>query len=142
MDGKTKDAFEVVLLVFIGAVSSDDLEKKKDYYDHYTNVPIVHFSFAKLTKDEDEMKAVQSYIHKTCEKKLLMPVPLLLSDLSDSAASVSSLIMDLRKLRAHKKEVLKEVVEPAFKKFDLDEKGGIDVAKLRELTKALGQPLS
>ena len=48
LEGKMKDDFEVVLLVFMGAVSSDDLEMKQDYYDYYTKVPIVHYSFAKL----------------------------------------------------------------------------------------------
>lgn len=28
LDGKMKDSFEVVLLVFMGAISSDDLEMK------------------------------------------------------------------------------------------------------------------
>ena len=47
LDGKKEDTFDFVLLVFMGAISSDDLEMKQDYYDYYTQVPIVHFAFAK-----------------------------------------------------------------------------------------------
>merc|ERR1712127_392743 len=34
LEGKMKDDFDAVLLVFMGAVSSDDLEMKQDYYDY------------------------------------------------------------------------------------------------------------
>jgi hypothetical protein len=36
LDGKKEDTFDFVLLVFMGAISSDDLEMKQDYYDYYT----------------------------------------------------------------------------------------------------------
>ena len=45
--GRRKDAFDVVLLVFIGDVSYSDLQKKQDYYDYYTQAPIVHYAIGR-----------------------------------------------------------------------------------------------
>lgn len=65
-------------------------------------MPIVHFSFAKLKQDEEEMKGVKEYIHKTCEKKLLKDSPLLFSDLNDTESCVSNLFSDLGELKEKK----------------------------------------
>jgi len=91
LEGKMKDDFDAVLLVFMGAVSSDDLEMKQDYYDYYTKVPIVHFAFAKLKQDEEEMKGVTAYLRKTCEKQLLKADPILFNDLTNTQECVDIL---------------------------------------------------
>lgn len=141
LDGSMKDTFEVVLLVFMGAVSSDDLEMKQDYYDYYTRVPIVHYSFAKLKQDEEEMKGVKEYLSKTVGKSLFKDGPLLFNDLNDTDACVSSLFEDLSDLKSHKEEMFEKHVSPTFSKFDKDGNGTIDLQELGLLAKELGQPL-
>lgn len=142
LEGKMKDDFDVVLLVFMGAVSADDLEMKQDYYDYYTKVPIVHFSFAKLKQDKEEMNGVSQYLKKTCEKSLFKGSPLLFEDLNDTDSCVGSLYSDLSDLNDKKNEVYTSFVEPSYNKFDKDGNGTIDLQELGMLAKELGQPLN
>jgi gluconate kinase len=127
LDGKMKDDFDCVLLVFMGAVSSDDLEMKQDYYDHYTNVPIVHYSFAKLKQDKEEMKGVKDYLHKSIDKKLLKGKALIFDDLTNTEECVGSLYSDLEELLEKKNSIFTNFVEPSYNKFDKDGNGTIDL---------------
>lgn len=92
MDGSKEDSFDFVLLTFMKAVSSDDLEMKQDYYDYYTQVPIVHYAVAKTEQDADDLKGVQKYLKDTCDKRLWKGDPLTFADLADTKTCAEALI--------------------------------------------------
>ena len=62
LDGTKEDTFDFVILVFMRAASSDDLEMKADYYDYYSKVPLVHYAIAQKEQDTDELKGVKEYL--------------------------------------------------------------------------------
>lgn len=41
---KLEDTFDCVVLTFMTSVTTEDLQIKKDYYDYYTQVPLVHYA--------------------------------------------------------------------------------------------------
>lgn len=105
LDGKKQDTFDFVILVFMRAASSDDLEMKQDYYDYYTQVPLVHYAFAKKEQDNDELAGVKKYLKEKCDKRLHSGEPLVFTDLSDSASCAENLITQLNQLHERKEEI-------------------------------------
>lgn len=87
------------------AASSDDLEMKQDYYDYYTQVPLVHYALAKKEQDEDELAGVKKYLKEKCDKKLFSGEPVVFSDLTDTSSCASALSSALDKLGDRKEEI-------------------------------------
>ena len=142
LDGEKIDNFDIVLLVFLSTMSSDELEKRKDYYDYYTQVPIVHFAYAQKANDEKDMKGVKSYLHKTCEKRLFEAEGIKFTDLNEIGSCVGKLALTLDDLKTYKEKMFKEMVLPAFEKFDKAGNNRIDLHELGLLLAQLGQPLT
>ena len=141
LDGSKKDSFDFVLLVFIGAISADDLEMKQDYFDYYTQVPIVHYAYAKKAQDEEEMKGVKAYLQKTCGKKLFKDKALIFEDLNKQDDCVEELKSHFDDLVSHRDQIYENTVVKSFEKFDKDGNGTIDLQELGQLSALLGQPL-
>ena len=91
MDGKKRDTFDFVLLVFLQGATSDDLEMKQDYYDYYSQVPLVHYAIAEKENQGEELQGVKQYLKKSCDKRLFSDEPLIFADLSDATACAASL---------------------------------------------------
>lgn len=92
LDGTKVDIYDAVLLTFMKAASSDDLEMKQDYYDYYTSAPLVHYAIVKKEQDEDELKGVTDYLKKTCDKKLISADPITFEDISNIEDCVGKLV--------------------------------------------------
>jgi len=138
LDGTKVDTFDFVVLVFLRAASSDDLEMKQDYYDYYSLVPLVHYAIAKKEQDEDELAGVKKYLKEKYDQRLFSGDPLSFTDLNDVADCASSLVNALDKLHHIKDEINDETVKNAFSKFDKDGNGTIDAEELKALSEMLG----
>ena len=95
MDDKKVDTFDFVVLVFLKAASSDDLELKQDYYEYYSKVPLVHYAIAKKEQEDDELAGVKKYLKEKCDKRLYSGDPLVFSDLTNTEDCSSSLATSL-----------------------------------------------
>lgn len=134
--------FDFVLLTFMKAVSSDDLEMKQDYYDYYTQVPIVHYAVANAEQDEAELQGVNKYLKETCDKRLWKGEPLKFADVNNVEACVEALVSDLEGMAELRGTMFDEKVKPAFKKFDKDGNGTIDAQELGALCGEVGHSLN
>lgn len=88
------------------------------------------------------MKGVQKYLKDTCDKKLWKGEPLTFVDLNDTKACAEALLKDLEGLNDLRSSKFEEMVKPAFRKFDKDGNGTIDIEELEKLSMELGQPLN
>lgn len=141
LDDKKEDTFDFVILVFMRAASSDDLEMKADYYEYYSKVPLVHYAIAQKEQDSDELAGVKDYLKAKCDQRLFSSDPLVFNDLNEIGTCAENLISHMDRLHDKKEEIFEQTVKKAFQKFDKDGNGTIDAQELQELSKMLGQPL-
>ena len=95
LSDKKVDTFDFVLLIFIQGASADDLLVKQEYYDYYTQVPIVHYAIHQKEQDHDELQGVKTFLRETANKRLIKSDPLVFRDVSDTAACVEALAADI-----------------------------------------------
>ena len=70
LEGTKVDSFDFVILAFLSAVSSDDLEMKEDYYDYYSMVPLVHYAVSASVKESEDFAGVKDYLKDKYDKRL------------------------------------------------------------------------
>lgn len=142
LDGTKVDTFDFVILAFMKAASSDDLEMKEDYYDYYSMVPLLHYAVATKENEGEELAGIKKYLKEKYDKRLFSGDPLEFKDLTDTKTCGESLVEHMEKLLSRKDEIFEGTVKKAFEKFDKDGNGTIDAQELGQLSKDLGQELS
>lgn len=75
LDGKKQDSFDFVVLFFTTNMTRDDLEMKQDYYDHYMQVPILHYAYVRNAQDENDLTEVKKYLKEKCDERLFTGDP-------------------------------------------------------------------
>jgi len=144
LDGKKHDTFDFVALWFTNNMTRDDLEMKQDYYDYYMQVPILHYAYVRDAQNENDLAEVLKYLKEKCDERLFSGDPGVLKndELKEAKGCADGIIAHLVRLHDRKVELFDGTVKKAFDKFDKDGNGTIDAAELKELSTALGQPLS
>ena len=140
--GTKVDTFDFVILAFMKAASSDDLESKEDYYNYYSMVPLLHYAVASKENQGEEFASVKKYLKDKYDKRLFTSEPLEFKDLADTKACAESLVQHMEQLRSRKDEIFQGTIKKAFEKFDKDGSGTIDANELGQLSSDLGQPLN
>ena len=84
--GKRVDTFDFVILAFMKAASSDDLETKEDYYSYYSMVPLLHYAVASKVNEGEDFASVKKYLKDKFHRRLFSPEPLEFKDLGDVKA--------------------------------------------------------
>ena len=126
LDGSKVDTFDFVILAFMKAASSDDLEMKEDYYDYYSMVPLLHYAVASKENEGEEFAGVKQYLKDKYDKRLFSSEPLEFKDLTDTKTCAESLVEHMEKLHSRKDQIFEGTVKKAFEKFDKDGNGTID----------------
>lgn len=91
MDGKRKTMFDAVLLTFLKDVSADDIEMKEEYYDEYTQAPVVGYAVCSQDNDESEIENVQKVLNAKVGNRLIKKEPYVFEDLKDVTQGVDKL---------------------------------------------------
>ena len=138
MDGKKKTSFDAVLLTFFKDVSADDIEMKEEYYDEYTQAPIVAYAVCTQDNEEEEIENVSKVLKAKVGNRLISPEPYVFEDLKDTIAGADKFGETLKDLFDKYESMKNGSVKEAFSKFDKDGSGAIDINELQGLMELLG----
>ena len=133
-EGSHVDTFDCVILSFYEEVTGDDLEMYEDIFQHYGTAPVFAFVGQKLEEGEDELKSAVQKFNPNAQ--------FFFFEGEEKKAQSDAFLTAIKSCEAQKATMYKEVVCPAFAKFDKDGSNAIDKDELATLMKSLGTELN
>lgn len=133
-EGSKVDTFDCVIMSFYEEVTGDDVEMYEDIFQHYGTAPVFAFVGQKLDDGEDDLKAAV--------QKFNANATFFFFEGEEKTAQAGAFLNAIKGCETQKAAMYKDVVCPAFAKFDKDGSNAIDRDELAALMKSLGTELS
>ena len=132
-EGSTVDTFDCIVFSFYEEVTADDVEMYEDIFQHYGTTPIFAFVGQKVD-DENELKAAVQKFNANAQFYFF--------EGEEKQAQADTFLTAIKGCEAQKNTMYKEVVCPAFAKYDKDGSNAIDREELTAIMKDLGSELT